>query len=91
LLQPIVPTVESGACYLRRGRAWAVDVVEEFAGFLGAAKHDDIVDASSYALVSLNAASAVERLAALGKIHSDPKPRPASRLLPSTVEGWAEL
>jgi phage terminase large subunit-like protein len=37
----IVPTVESGACYLPEGAAFTFDFVEEFAGFLGAAKHGD--------------------------------------------------
>ena len=48
----VVPTVESGACYLPEGAAWVDDLVEEFASFPG--KHDDVVDCAEIGLRRLS-------------------------------------
>lgn len=45
------PTVESGNAYLPLGVPWLGDFVEEHAG---ATKHDDQLDATSYAIIDLN-------------------------------------
>jgi len=42
----VLPTIESGACYLPEQVPWIDEFVSEFSGFGGAARHDDSVDAA---------------------------------------------
>ncbi|MBA3451493.1 MAG: hypothetical protein H0T42_00185 [Deltaproteobacteria bacterium] len=54
-LSLIAPTVESGCCYLPAGHPLSEVLVDEATL---AAKHDDIADASAYAVIELNRQSA---------------------------------
>lgn len=54
-LDVVSPTIEGGNAFLPLGAAWLGDFVEELAG---AAKHDDMMDATAYALADLNATNA---------------------------------
>lgn len=50
----ISPTIESGCGYLPLGHPRLAELVDEFAG---ATKHDDMSDASAYAIIDLNGGS----------------------------------
>lgn len=49
-LAAVSPTIEAGCAYLPLGATWLGDYVEELAG---ATRHDDMMDATSYALADL--------------------------------------
>ncbi len=67
---------ESGNVYLPDGKPWLGDLLLEFAGFPGKAKHDDIVDSCSWAIIGLAAAGG---LAALRGVDADDMARKLRR------------
>lgn len=63
-LAVVSPTIEGGNAFLPLGAAWLGDFVEELAG---ATRHDDMKDATAYALAALVGSAGVERARAMTK------------------------